>query len=239
MMRCAMPITVALALSSSALASDEDLRSVTYPRLATSVRRASDFVPSGWKLVAIDAGELSGDRRPDVAVLMRMASPENVRPVESSPYYKTDDTNPYLLAIGFGRADGFTLAASHYALFPREIAPMHGDDPPGPKTVEIRRGVLTLTFGHLRGFDRLRFRWNGKAFSLIGYECAGAVGGRFSSLSANYLTRKARIEEGDIGSDRNKVSTVWIRPGKRPTLEQINWESEWTGTDLRGASLGC
>jgi hypothetical protein len=239
-MRCTVLITGALVLSSSALASEDELPAVAYPRLATSVRHASDFVPSGWKLVAIDTGELSGDRRPDVAVLMRMADPANVEPVKSSPSYKTDDTNPYLLAIGFGRRDGFTLAASHYALFPREIAPMHGDDPPGPKTVEIRRGVLTLTFGHLRGFDRLRFRWDGKAFSLVGYDCAGVTAGKFSSLSANYLTREARIEEGDVSSDHSKVSTVGIRPGKRPTLEQINWEeSDWTGTDVRGASLGC
>jgi len=239
MMRCAMLITVALALSSSALASADGLPAVAYPQLATSVRHASDFVPGGWKLVAINTGELNGDGRPDVAVLMRMADPRNVKPVKSSPYYKTDDTNPYLLAIGFGRGDGFTLAASHHALFPREIAPMHGDDPPGPKSVEIGRGVLTLTFGHLRGFDRLHFRWDGKTFALIGYDCSGAAGGNFSSLSANYLTGKARIEEGDVSSDHSKVSTVRIRPGKRPTLEQISWDSGWAGEDVRGTELGC
>ena len=239
MMRCVMLITVTLALSSPALAGDGELPAVAYPRLANSVRHAKDFVPKDWKLVAIVTGELSGDRQPDVAVLMRLADPANIKPVKSSPYYKTDDTNPYLLAIGFGVGDGFALAATHYALFPRETAPMHGDDPPGPKTVEIRHGVLTLMFDHVRGFDRLRFRWNGKAFSLIGYDCAGTAGGKVSSLSANYLTREVRIEEGDTSSDRSHVTTVSIRPGERPTLEQINWESDWAGRDVRGGSLAC
>jgi len=239
MMRCAMLIGLAMALSSSALASEDDLPKIAYPRLPTTVQHASDFVPSGWKLVALDTGDLSGDNQPDVAVLMRMADPANIKSVSSSPYYKTDDTNPYLLAIGFARGGGFTLATSNSALFPREVAPMHGDDPPGPETVEIRQGVLILTLGHIRGFDRLRFRWNGRAFPLIGYDCAGVAGGDFTSLSVNYLTGKAMIEKGDVSSDHGKVTTVEIRPDKRPTLDQINWEFGWAGSDVRGASLAC
>jgi hypothetical protein len=237
-LRCVTLMMVTLALSSPALAGDDELPAVTYPRLATSVRDARSFVPSGWKLVAIETGELGGGQRRDVAVLMRMADPANIKPV-NSPYYKADDTNPYMLAIGFGRAEGFSLAASNSSLFPRETAPIHGDDPPGRKTVEIHRGVLTLSFAHLRGWDRLRFRWDGKAFTLIGYDCGGMAGGKFSSLSANYLTGKARIEGGDVSSAHPNVSNVGIRPGARPNLDQINWESDWAGTDARGATLTC
>jgi hypothetical protein len=238
MIRCTILITVALALSSTALASEAVLRAVSYPRLPTSVRTAKEFVPSGWKLIAIETGDLGGGQGRDVAVLMKLMDPANVRPVRS-PYYKTDDTNPYMLAVGFWRGDRFDLVGSNYSLFPREVAPMHGDDPPGPKTVEIHRGALTLTFGHLRGFDRLRFRWNAKALALIGYDCAGVAGGRFSSLSANYLTQKARTEEGDVSGNHSKVSTLAIRPGSRPTLDQIDWQSDWAGMDVRGNRLAC
>ena len=238
LIRCTILITAAVALSSTILANEAGLRAVSYPRLATSVRNAKDFVPSGWKLIAIETGDLGGGKRRDVAVLMRMMDPANVKAVRSS-LYKTDDTNPYMLAIGFGRGDGFDLVGSNYSLFPREVAPMHGDDPPGPKTVEIDRGALTLTFGHLRGFDRLRFRWNGKALALIGYDCAGAASGGFSSLSANYLIQKARTEEGDVSGDHSKASTLAIRPGNRPTLDQIDWKSDWAGTDVRGTKLAC
>jgi hypothetical protein len=239
MMRFIMLIALTLVFSSSASASNDKLPAVAYPPLATSVRHANDFVPRGWKLVAITTGELNGNGRPDVAVLMRMADPRNIKPVTGSHYYKTDDTNPYLLAIGFGRENGFVLATSHHALFPREIAPMHGDDPPGPETVEIRRGVLTSTFGQLRGFDRLHFRWDQHAFTLIGYDCGGLVGDETWSVSANYLTWKARIGKTEIGSDRSKVSVVGLRPRPRPTLDRVNWERDWAGTDDRGASLGC
>jgi signal peptidase I len=212
---------------------------VQYPKLPAFVRQPADFVPRGWKTVAIKRGDLNGDKRPDVAVLMRMTDPANIRSVESNRYYKQDDTNPYLLAIGFARPNGYTLAVSHHDLFPRETAPMHEDTPPNADTVEIARRVLTLALDHMRGSDQFRFRWDGKAFALVGYDCGGVVGGRFTTLSANYLTQRARIERGDVSSDKSNVSTVRIRPGKRPTLEQSDWEFGWPGTDVRGNSLGC
>jgi hypothetical protein len=237
-MRHTLFVAIALALSSSASSQEDGLPAVAHPVLPTVVRQAKDFVPSGWKLVAIKTGELSGDEQADVAVLMRMTDPKNIAPADSR-YYKFDDTNPYLLAIGFARRGGFDLVASNDKLFPREVAPMHGDDPPSGRTVDIKRGVLTLQFGHLRGFDQLRFRWNGKAFSLIGYDCAGVAGDTLYSLSANYLTRKARIGKGEATSGPDVVSIVGIRAGKRPTLDDIDWESEWTGTDNRGRPLAC
>lgn len=227
-----------LLIATSGAAQDDELLPVSYPTLPTTVREASDFVPSGWKIVAIKTGDLNGDKRPDVAVLMRMTDPANVLPRPDSTY-RQDDTNPYLLTIGFARSGGYSLVASHHALFPREIAPMHGDDPPSADTVQVARGVLTISFGHLRGHTQFRFRWNGKALTLVGYDCVGVAGGSIFGLSANYLTRKARIERGEVGKDQSDFWTVRIRPGKRPTLEQIDWEYGWIGQDIDGNDLSC
>lgn len=111
MLRTAL-VGLALLLPSSALAQDEELRPVVYPKLRAFVHDASEFVPPGWKLVSVTKGDLGSDHMPDVAVLMRMNDAANVRPVKS-PYYKFDDTNPYLLAIGFARQGGYVLAASN------------------------------------------------------------------------------------------------------------------------------
>ncbi len=206
--------------------------------LPKRVAQPSEFVPSGWKTVAIKSGDLNGDKRADVAVLMRKIDPANIKPVDSSPYYKQDDTNPYLLAIGFARADGYAIVASHNALFPSEVGPIHGDTPPDASAIEILRGVLTLEFEHLRSSDRFRFRWNGKAFVLIGYDCGGVAGGDVSTLSANYLTRRARIGRGQVGRDEMDERTVRIRPGKRPTLDQIEWDFD-RGTEVGGDPIAC
>ena len=146
--------------TSLAIAHQSDLAPVEYPDLPTHVSDAGRFVPEGWKLIAVKSGDLNGDTRTDVAVLMRMMDNANVAPVPSSPYYTSDDTNPYMLAVGFADINGYTLVASNHSLFPREVAPIHGDDPPGENTVEIKDGSLSLTFGRIRGFDRLRFQWN-------------------------------------------------------------------------------
>ena len=228
-----------LLLATSGAAQDDDALPVSYPTLPSSVRLVSEFVPSGWKTIAIKTGDLNGDKRLDVAVLMRMTDPARIKPVESNPYYKQDDTNPYLLAIGFARGDGYALAATNHSLFPDYTAPMHEDTPPGDYTVKIARSVLTLSFEHLRSTDQYRFRWDGRTFKLIGYDCNGVAGGSIFGLSANYLTRKARIERGEVGEDKSSSWTVSIRPGKRPTLDQNEWEFGWTGQDTDGNDLSC
>lgn len=228
-----------LLIATWATAQNNDLRAASYPTLPNHVREISELVPSGWRTVTVKTGDLNGDTRPDAAILMRMTDPANIKKVTSSSYYKQDDTNPYMLAIGLAGPDGYTLAATNHDLFPRETAPMHGDTPPDADTVTIARGILSLSFDHLRGFDKFRFRWNGKAFALVGYDCGGVAGGSIFGLSANYLTRKARIERGEVGKDKSDFWTVRIRPDKRPTLDQIDWEFGWIGQDTHGDELSC
>lgn len=191
-------------------------------------------------MVTTKSADLNGDDRADLAALMRMTDPANVRPFTGSPYYQSDDTNPYLLVIAFAKDGGYVLAASNHALFPREVAPMHGDDPPDENTIKMDRGILKLRLGHLRGFESLRFRWHGDAFALIGYDCSGASGGgEYSTVSANYLTRTAIYERGRIDDDRRSVSTVEIIPDNRATLERMESTYGWTGTDKRGMPVSC
>ena len=222
-----------------AAAQPVELSSVRFPTLPLSVRRPVDFIPVSWKAVTIKSGDLNGDGRSDTAILMRMTDPANIKPVESNPYYKQDDTNPYMLAVGLAVPGGYALAATNHDLFPSETAPIHGDTPPDAGSVTIVRGTLNLSFDHLRGYDRFRFRWNGKAFALIGWDCGGIAGGSIFGVSANYLTRRARIERGEVGKDRSDFWTVHIRAGKRPTLDETDWEYGWTGKDVHGNDLTC
>jgi hypothetical protein len=208
--------------------------------LPASAKDEHGFVPEGWKLITAKSADLNGDGRADLATLIRMTDPANVKPVTGSPYYHSDDTNPYLLVIAFAEGDGYALASSHDALFPREVAPMHGDDPPGENSIELDRGILTVNLGHLRGFESLRFGWNSNAFALIGYDCSGTSGGgEFSKISANYLTRTATYERGRIDDDRRSISTVKIIPDNRSTLERMEAIPGWTGTDQSGNPISC
>lgn len=224
-----------LLLAASAAAQDDDLQPVHYPTLRKSVRHASDFVPSGWKTVAIKTGDLNGDHRPDVAVLMRMTDQTNIRPVDTKMFsYKQDDTNPYLLAIGFAGRSGYTLAASNHDLFPRLTAPMHEDTPPDNQTIKINGGALTLGFEHLRSHEQYRFRWDGRTFRLIGYDSGGSDGHCVTVMSINLLTHRAIVEvEGlsEEGTDR-KVS-LQAKRGSRPTMTEVSAEGFYPESLLR------
>lgn len=232
---------VGCALTSSAIAQDDEQRPVTYPKLPAFVRHPADFVPAGWKLIAVKTGDLNGDKRPDAAVLMRMTDPARITPVESNPYYKEYDTNPYLLVVGFAGLKGYKLVASNHSLFPDYSEPGSGETPPDADTVTIARGVLTLAFEHLRGSDTFRFRWNGRALGLAGHDCSGIVAGEITTLSANYLTGRARWGRSKVGEDKTYYATMRIRPGRRPSLEEfdsVDWYFE-LGKDDHGESLAC
>ena len=230
----------AVALSSAMLPTAINSQSAQPLALPKFVPRVEDVGVPGWTRIALKTGDLDGDDRPDVAVLMRLTSKEEIRPSQSSSRHTSDDTNPFVLAIGLARPNGYQLIYSRLDLFPSdEAAPMRGDDVPDGSSIEIRRNVLTLFFGHVRGFDRLRFRWDGKVFGLIGYDCAGVVGGEITTLSANYLTRIARYTHAAISDDREKASLVRIAPGRRPSLDQLEWIGEWSGQDTHGNPLGC
>ncbi|GEN99907.1 hypothetical protein NSE01_17400 [Novosphingobium sediminis] len=225
-----------IAATCATAANPPDARPAALPSFAPSVE---DIVQPGWKQVTLKSGDLDGDAKPDVAVLMRSTARDRIKPLPPGSNYPLDDTNPYVLAIGLARPNGYDLVYSKRDLFPNETAPSHGDDAPDDGSVDIRRGVLTLNFGHLRGYDRLRFRWDGKAFRLIGLDCAGVTGGEITTLSANYLTRKARYTHAAISDDREKASMITIAPAKRPSLDQFDWIEEWSGHDSRGNTLSC
>ena len=238
-MRIIPSVCAILAFLAPTWAHGGDLPASSFPPLPRTVKQPADFVPAGWRLIAVTKGDLNGDAIDDVAVLMRMTSKANIKPVTGSSYYRFDDTNPYRLAIGFAQNGGYTLAATHHALFPQETAPMHGDDAPDKGPVTIRRNVLSLSFGHLRGQDLYRFRWNGKGFALIGWECSGVVSDTVMALSANYLTHKARQTRGSISSDKEVVSMLTIRPAKPAMLDSFNIDSDWAGQDSKGNPLSC
>lgn len=233
----------AVALGCSTIApsqqfSDEP-RPWSVPSIPDRVAAPSEFVPAGWKMVSIQRGDLNRDRLDDVAVLMRMADPSRIIDTDSK-YYPKDDQNPYLLVVGFANArSGYRRVAVHHQLLPSLVTPMHGNTVLGDDSISIRRGVLAIAVEHIRGHETWRFRWDGRDLALIGYDCGGVAGGTAYGLSANYSTLRAKAERGPIDQDKLDAWTVRIKPGKRPTLNNINLDEDWIGEGTRGEILSC
>src|ERR1700740_2772731 len=60
-------------IANPAIADDGDLAipSVTYPALARHASTAEGFVPAGWRLESEKSGDLNGDGRVDIVLVLR------------------------------------------------------------------------------------------------------------------------------------------------------------------------
>jgi len=226
-----LPLLTPLLLT-ALTASAQELRipPVDYPVLPARATTAEGFLPSGWRIEEQLSGDLNGDQRDDLVLVLRQQDPRNI--VEHDGFGISPlDSNPRMLAIAFaGPAGGYTLAAQNHTLISRHEAPNLSDvfeDGPG---VSIVRGTLRTTLYFFSnagswstGSASFTFRWQAGAFALIGYDNSSMMrnSGHTESLSINYATRRVRYTEGSIDSDEDSVRWETLTSPRRWTLETV------------------
>ncbi|QNH22200.1 hypothetical protein HEP73_03132 [Xanthomonas sp. GW] len=218
------PLLLAVAGAAQAL----DPPAVVYPQLPAQGRDAAAFVPSGWKLEVERRGDLNGDGRADLLLVLKMANPRNV--LDNTGFGPDRfDTNPRMLAVAFAEGDGYRLALRDHALIPRPDAPNMEDYLEGGEPA-IARGAFSVNLHQFSSAGSwstsettFRFRYREGCFQLIGYDVHGMHrgSGEVHDISVNYLTGKAKVSDGSIENDA--LRTQWRQLPKQPLrcLEQI------------------
>lgn len=212
------PLLLAVAGAAQAL----DPPAVVYPQLPAQGRDAAAFVPGGWKLEFERRGDLNGDGRADLLLVLKMADPRNV--LENSGFGPDRfDTNPRVLAVAFAEGDGYRLALQDHTLIPRPDSPNMEDYLDGAEP-SIARGAFSVNLHQFASAGSwstsettFRFRYGQGCFQLIGYDVHGMHrgSGEVRELSVNYLTGKAKLGDGSIEDDA--LRTRW-RPLPKQSL---------------------
>ena len=234
-----MRVTIAMVLLSlvyvsgfaAADAGDPVIPAASYPALAQHARSAEDFVPAGWRLESKISGDLNGDGRDDVALVLRGNDPRNVIDMRGHGGPENYDTNPRILAVAFANATGgYDLTRENHTLIARTMEPSAQDplDPNGVQAggVEIKNGTLQVTLGYFSGnmgHLTYTFRFEKGGFKLIGYDSLDVerFSGTIKQLSANYSTRRVKRSLGKISDDADKVTWMTLPPKPLLTMEQI------------------
>jgi len=207
-----------------------DSPTVDYPSLIDHSATAEGFVPKGWSLEIQARGDLNGDGRDDLALVLRDHDPRNIIDNTDGLGPPRFDTNPRILAVAFGEGDGYRLALANHTLIPRPDNPVLDDVLSENGGVSIQRDTLRVRLhlfasagGWTTALSTFTFRFQNDRFELIGYdrsEVQRNTGGTMA-ISVNYSTGRMSRTTGSIAHDRSKTS--WRRLPKRPllTLEQI------------------
>jgi hypothetical protein len=233
-----MRFTIAIALASflagsSAAAVDGDLvvPPVAFPRLASSASSIEAFVPARWRIETKVSGDLNGDGRADVVLVLREDNPANVIDARRQGGPERYDTNPRMLAVLFANAaPGYDLALENHTLIPRTTEPSQQDplDPDGIQAggVEIKHGTMQVTLGYFggdMGRKTYTFRFQNGGFALIGFDAIDVTrsSGALTQVSVNYSTRRMKRTIGTISSDTDKVIWTTLPRKPLPTIEQV------------------
>lgn len=225
-----LPLLITLLLTAlPAVGQELRIPPVDYPVLPASATSAAGFVPAGWRIEQQLSGDLNGDKRDDLILVLRQQDPRNI--VEHDGFGISPlDSNPRLLAIAWATQDGYALAAQNHTLITRHEAPNLSDVFEDGAGVSIVRGTLRTTLFFFSnagswstGSASFTFRWQDGAFALIGYDRSSLMrnSGQTEDLSINYSTRRVRHAEGSTDADRETVRWETLTSPRRWTLETV------------------
>ncbi|WP_431823226.1 hypothetical protein [Burkholderia sp. F1] len=229
---------VAIALPAHVMA--QNVPDTPSPRLVTTAQKPEDFVPKGWKLEYQVKGDLNGDGRDDLVLVLRDNDPANVISHDGmceSPF----DANPRILVVAFAQPDGrYTLALRNETLIPTRDTPCM-DDMLQDGGVSVGRGALRVTLSRFSSFGgwemgstTYTFRWQDGNFMLIGYDESSVMrnSGDVRTLSVNFSTGKAKVSTGSAFKGGEHTQWVKLRTQRRWTLDQVGNGAEFGGTLL-------
>jgi hypothetical protein len=202
------------------------------PAFAGSALLAADkwaaHTPSGWRVILETPGELTGDKNPEVVIVVE--EQDKAKIINNDRLgSQTLNTNPRRLIILTPAAKGYRQIQSVEGFLPSE-----GDEGSSCLAdplmenggIEIKKGVLIVTLNYWLSCGSYgvttniyRFRQQGSRFRLIGKDTKSysRSSGEGEETSINYLTARKRettgitVIEPDEGRPIAKPKTKWSR----------------------------
>jgi hypothetical protein len=160
------------------------------------------FAPKGWTVEASAAGDLNGDGKPDLVLVLK------------------DAKGARSVAVAFGGAGGYDLAVQNAKLLPAADPNAEQTFDKGGLAIEGR--VLNLRVDLLRGNLTYSFRFQNGHFELIGYDSIGSDAGTMEDDSYNFSTGRMQQRTGPIETDFNKTRLFRFKsPAPPVTLDNI------------------
>jgi hypothetical protein len=212
-------------------AAEPAIPAASYPALVKHAQSVEGFLPWEWRIELKVSGDLNGDGRDDVVLVLRAIDDRNVIDMRGQGGPESFDTNPRILMVAFANAaGGYDLALENHTLIARTTEPSAQDplDPNGVQEggVAIKKGTLQVTLGYFGGnMGHLThtFRFQGGRFALIGFDSVDVERskGTIRQVSVNYATRRMERSIGKISDDINKVTRTTLPAKPLLTMEQV------------------
>lgn len=199
-----------------------------YPPLPSRFADAVAVTPPGWSIEHRVEGDLDGDHRPDLVLVLRQRSPSNIvrhEELGSRPL----DTDPRMLVVALAGDGGYALVTQNHTFIPRHVEPDIEDVL--EEAPEIANGVLSIRLNFFASAgtwfmfnSTARLRWQDGALRLIGHDYVEVQRntGDYLERSVNFLTRRVSTVRSTIATETDPPP-VWtgLPAGPLLTLDQV------------------
>lgn len=215
---------------------------------AKTDRNASinEWVPSGWKVIQTDTGDLNGDGIGDIVLVIEQNNPANIKQ-NSGTGGEVLNLNPRHLIVLLKTPAGLRKAVEATRFLPSEnsadnpclVDPMENA---GEDSIQIERGVLKISLQDwfscgswsISNYE-FKFRYDDGRFRLIGFDLSTHMRntGEAITSSTNFLTGKQKLITENMFDSEVPVETKWHKlDGQRVYyLDEISAECQ---TDKKG-----
>lgn len=194
----------------------------TYPNIKPSAKTLQDFISDDWIIKDSAHGDLNGDKLPDIAAIIEYKNTIK----EFRPNGDLNEGAPRVLIIFLKNKIGsYNLFLQNNTFITRYGEGGMSNDAYGEIT--IGKGILEIIVQFTRGHCSYKFRMQNNELALIGATNNGVSGGKFYGLNVNFLTKKAKIEEGNIEDENLKVKWVNVTIKKLKLLKNLKMILSW------------
>lgn len=202
-----------------------------------AAKSAAGFAPTGWKVIRSKLGDLNGDKRPDLALIIEKQDKNNI--IKHDGFgAKELNLNPRYLVVALKTASGYKRHTLNTVLIPSENSKKSTCliDPLENGGISIRKQSLYIQFHYWlscgsweMGYNTMQFKLRNGRFKLIGLEhdSTHRATGDMSSMSVNYLTAKRKQTTGyNISGENEKPKVTWAKLSKRTLydLSHVTYE---------------
>jgi hypothetical protein len=208
----------------SAQADDSDLPPVDYPAIPAKVTYRAQLVPPGWTLEVEAKGDLNGDKRPDLAIIIQSEKPD-------IDYSGEPTVGPRMLIIALASGKGYDRIMANHTLIPRQESNYVTDYLAESGPLEIKRGRLIVALnlfmtagGWSTWTNTFSFAFNKGKMRLVRFENDDwhRRTGETTLTVADYGARTLRITRGSMANERKKTRSSRLSGPVGLTLDQMS-----------------
>lgn len=195
----------------------------SYPVLKTSGKNVEEFTLPKWFIKDSAQGDLNGDKRPDLAVVLEYK--DTIQELRPDGFENWGSPRILVVLLRSAKTAGYDLLVQNNTFITRYGEGGMSSD--AYKKVRISKGILQLDVEFVRGGAAYKFRFQHNDLYLIGATTGGVSGGIVENFDVNFLTKKAKIEKGSLEEDKWQTKWVNISIKQLRRLREMKMMFDW------------